>query len=132
MSSRFIPPDDGFSVEMIFRPLIPENITNWRVFNNDIQIIKFLTSSYTFQDAVIDDESHQQELQNYQNEANKVKVKCVLKNVPTLEKLFDLQSKFRNHVNLKTNSSTMMHFLVNLGTSKHPKYVNLGTHYLET
>jgi ribonuclease HI len=28
-TSRFIPPDDGFSVEMIFRPSIPDNITNW-------------------------------------------------------------------------------------------------------
>jgi hypothetical protein len=61
------------------------------------------------------------------DEANKVKENCVPKNVLTLEKLFDLQSKFRRPANPKTNSSTMMHFLVNLGTSEQPKYVNLGT-----
>jgi hypothetical protein len=112
---------------MMFRPSIPDNITNWRVFDSDTQIINFLTSSDTFQDAVIDDETHQQELQTYREEANKVKTNCVPKNVLTLEKLFDLQSKFRRPTNPKTNSSTMMHFLVNLGTSEQPKYVNLGT-----
>jgi hypothetical protein len=100
-TSRFIPPDDGFSVEMIFRPSILDNITNWRVFDGDTQIINFLTSSDTFQDAVIDDEAHQQELQTYRDEANKVKTNCVPKNVLTLEKLFDLQSKFRRPANLK-------------------------------
>jgi hypothetical protein len=76
---------------------------------------------------VIDDETHQQDLQNYRDETSKVKENCVPKNVLTLEKLFDLQTKFRRHANPKTNSSTMMHFLVNLGTSEQPKYVNLGT-----
>jgi hypothetical protein len=117
---------------MMFRPSILDNITNWRVFDSDAQIINFLTSSDTFQDAVIDDETHQQELQTYQEEANKVKTNCVPKNVLTLEKLFDLQSKFRRPSNPKTNSSTMMHFLVNLGTSEQPKYVNLGTCYSDT
>ena len=28
-----------FSVESLFRPLVPDNITNWRVFNDDEQII---------------------------------------------------------------------------------------------
>jgi hypothetical protein len=126
-TSRFMPPDDGFSIEMMFRPSVPDNVTSWRVFDNDSQIINFLTSSDTFQDSVIDDEVHQQELQTYREETNKVKTNCVPKNVLTLEKLFDLQSKFRRPANPKTNNSTMMHFLVNLGTSEQPKYVNLGT-----
>jgi hypothetical protein len=29
VSSRLIPPDDGFPVEIIFRPSMPDNITNW-------------------------------------------------------------------------------------------------------
>jgi hypothetical protein len=39
----------------MFMPSILENITNWRVFDSDAQIINFLTISNTFQDAVIDD-----------------------------------------------------------------------------
>jgi hypothetical protein len=64
-TSRYTPLNDGFSVEIMFRPSIPDNVTNWRVFNNDIQIINFLTSSDVFQDSVIDDEAHEQDLQNY-------------------------------------------------------------------
>jgi hypothetical protein len=48
MTSRFIPLNDVFLVEMIFKPLILDNITNMKVFNNDIQIINFLTSLDTF------------------------------------------------------------------------------------
>jgi hypothetical protein len=55
----------------------------------------------------------------------------VSKNILTLEKLFDLQSKFRRLANPKSNSSTMMQFLVNLGTYEQPKYVNMGTCCLE-
>ena len=72
-TSRFMPPDDGFSIEMMFRSFVPENVTNWRVFNIDSQIINFLTSLYTFQDSIIDDEVHQQELKKYQECTDKVK-----------------------------------------------------------
>jgi len=116
-TSRLMPPDDGFSIEMMFRIFVPNNITNWRVFDSATKIINFLTSSDTLQDAVIYDETHQQELRTYRKEANKVKTNCVPKNVLTLEKLFDLQSNFRRPTNPNTNNSTMMHFLVNLATS---------------
>jgi hypothetical protein len=116
-----------FSIEIMFRPSIPDNVMNWRVFNNDTQIINFLTSSDVFQESVIDDEAHEQDLQSYRDEASKMKTNCIPKNVLSLEKLFDLQTKFRRPTNPKTNSSTMMHFLVNLGTPEQPKYINLGT-----
>jgi hypothetical protein len=35
IASRFMPPDDGFSIEMMFRPTVPNNITSWRVFDSD-------------------------------------------------------------------------------------------------
>jgi hypothetical protein len=64
-TSRFMPPIDGFSFEMMFRPFVLDNIMSWRLFYRDSHIINFLTSSDTFQDSVIDDEVHQQELQTY-------------------------------------------------------------------
>ena len=45
-----------FSIELIYWPSIPNNITNWRVFDDDQHIIHFLTSEETFQSVVIDDE----------------------------------------------------------------------------
>jgi hypothetical protein len=55
----------------------------------------------------------------------------IQKGVLTLEKLFELQSKFKSVVNAKMNRYTMMHRLINLGTHKSPKFINLGTCYIE-
>jgi hypothetical protein len=43
-----------------------------------------------------------------------------------LEKLFDLQEKFRRPTNTKTKSSTLLYEAVNLGTEQDPKNINLG------
>jgi len=37
-----------FSIELLFRPLVPDNITNWRVLDDDQQIISFLHMEDTF------------------------------------------------------------------------------------
>ena len=62
VSSKLIPPGyyspDRFSIELIFRPSIPDNITNWRVFNNDPDIISFLTSEGSYDDQIIDEDQH--------------------------------------------------------------------------
>ena len=47
---------DKFSVELIYRPSIPNNITNWRVYEDNEQIIKFLHSKDIFKGSVIDNE----------------------------------------------------------------------------
>jgi ribonuclease HI len=60
-------PADGFSpnaflIELLFRPSIPDNITNWRVFDDDQQIINFMHMDDTLQDAVIDESTHNENL----------------------------------------------------------------------
>jgi hypothetical protein len=42
-----------------------------------------------------------------------------------LEKLFDLQEKFRRPTNTKTRSSTLLYDAINLGTEHDPKNINL-------
>ena len=54
---------DKFSIELIYKPSIPDNITNWRVFKDDEHIINFLHSEDTFKGLVIDDEQHESLLQ---------------------------------------------------------------------
>lgn len=51
-----------FSVELIFRPSIPENITNWRVFNDYEDILSFLTSEKSYYDQIIDKHEHYNQL----------------------------------------------------------------------
>jgi ribonuclease HI len=59
VASKLLPAEglspNAFSVELLFRPFVPDNITNWRVFDDDQQIINFLHMEETFQGAVIDD-----------------------------------------------------------------------------
>jgi hypothetical protein len=82
--------NNGFIVELLFIPSVPDNVMSWRVFNDNSHIISFLTNVDMFQGFVIDDEEHQQELQKYRDEANKIKSNCISRNVLTLKKLFDL------------------------------------------
>ena len=46
---------EKFSVELIYRSSIPDNITNWRVFEYDEQIINFLLLEDSFNGSFIDD-----------------------------------------------------------------------------
>ena len=81
---------DKFYVELIYRPAIPDNITNWRVFKDDEQIINFLQSEDTFKGSVIDDEQHEALLQALDSEEKPEHSNIIPKNIVRLEKLFDL------------------------------------------
>lgn len=48
------------------------------------------------------------------------------KNIIRLEKLFDLQDKFKRLANTKTSSSSLLYEVVNLGTKQNPRNINLG------
>ena len=58
VASKLIPSEDfspdRFSIELIFRPSIPDNITNWRIFNDDSDIVSFLTSEGSYTNQIID------------------------------------------------------------------------------
>ena len=56
---------DAFSVELLFRPSVPDNITNWIFFDDDQQIISFLHMEETFQGAVIDECTHEDNLRDF-------------------------------------------------------------------
>jgi ribonuclease HI len=66
VASKLLPAEglspNTFSIEILFRPSIPDNITNWRVFDDDQQIINFLHMEDTFQGAVIDEGTHDENL----------------------------------------------------------------------
>ena len=88
-----------------------------RVFDDYPHILEFLTNDENFKESVIDDEEHQENLQNGN---------FIPKGVRNLEGMFDLNNKFRRPTNVKMHSSSMKYERVNLGTEDEPKYVNLG------
>ena len=48
-------------------------------------------------------------------------------NITMLEKLFDLQNKFKRPANAKIRSSSLRYEVVNLDTRKNTQNINLGT-----
>jgi ribonuclease HI len=137
VASKLLPAEglspNAFSVELLFRPSVPDNITNWRVFDDDQQIINFLHMEETFQGAVIDEQTHDDNLHDFtvipnpkSPEALSDMVNFIPKSVVRLENFYDFEDKFKKTVNCKTNSSSLSYEKVNLGTSENPQCINLG------
>ena len=61
-TARLVPTNNKCSIELLFRPLVLDMITNLRVFDDDQQILECLMNDETFKGAIIDDEEHQAEL----------------------------------------------------------------------
>ena len=91
-TARLVPTNNKFSIELIFKPSIPDNVTNLRVFDDDQQIKYFFKNDDTFKDSIIDYEEHQSNLQ---------KENFMPKGVRTVEGMFDLNKKFRRPSNIK-------------------------------
>ena len=96
---------DKFYVELIYRMLILRNIMNWRIFEDDEQIINFLHSEDTFKGSIINDEQHESLLQASPSEDKLEYSNVMPKNIIRLEKLFDLQDKFKRPTNTLINLS---------------------------
>lgn len=118
---------NAFSIELIYRPSIPNNVTNWRVFNDDEQIINFLSMEDTFKGSVIDEEQHDAEIKRESTKPSKVSHEnSIPRSVVKLEKFYDLQDKLKKVTNYKTHNSVMQYEVINLGTPDKPQNINLG------
>ena len=95
---RIVPTNNWCSIELIFRVVVPDNITNLRVFDDKPHILEFWTNDENFKGAIIDDEEDQANLQSGN---------FTPKWVRTLEEMFDLHNKFRRLANVKTHNSSM-------------------------
>ena len=123
-----------FSIELFFRPSIPDNITNWRFFNDDSQIIAFLTGEDAFKNSVIDEITHDEDLHNFSIihppqlvEQSFDLVNSIPTSVLRLENFYDLHDKFKEVPSCKMNSSNMRYETINLGTQAIPQNINLGS-----
>ena len=47
----------------MYKPSVPDNITNLRVFYDDQQILEFMLNTEVFKDVVIEEADHDQALQ---------------------------------------------------------------------
>lgn len=99
VASKLIPSEDyspdSFSVELLFKPLILDNITNWWVFNDDEDILSFLSSEKSYDDQIIDEDEHYNQLKL------KIDDNPIPKSVVKLEDLYDLKKKIKRVTNSK-------------------------------
>ena len=65
-ASRLIPPEglspQTFSIELMYRPSILDNVINWKLFDDDHQILGFLSAQNTFVGMAIDEADHEKSL----------------------------------------------------------------------
>ena len=93
-SKEFSP--ERFSIHLVFRPSIPDNVKNWRVFNNDADIIDFLTSEGSYEEQIIDEHEHDLKI-NHKQDQNPIQNYVV-----KMEDLYDLKDRFKKITNYKT------------------------------
>ena len=92
----------------MYRPSIPYNITNWKIFDNDVQILDFLIARDTFKDFSIYEVEHYKSLSD-----NILPSNIIPMLVLNLERNYDLQDKFKGNPKCKTQSSTLNHKTAN-------------------
>jgi hypothetical protein len=133
-TSRLSPLEDyegsRFTVELLYKPSVPNNISNWKSFEGDEQIINFLTNQDNFKYCAINDEEFQEMSTETdprtRQPMDKSKGHTIPKGIDNLENLFDLMERFKGPKKVNTGISYPLHETVNLGTPESPKNVNLG------
>jgi ribonuclease HI len=111
--------DENISVEVIFRPSIPDNMNHWQVFDDDKQVIKFLTHMHEFSDFGINTIK-----EGCIYTGNVDKVKTPPRRVVSLERNFD---KLDGHKQKEDSKKKLCdHLEVNIGTVEEPRMVKIG------
>jgi hypothetical protein len=119
-------------VEIKYRPSIPDNVKHWKVFEDDIEIKKFLETVDEFSDMHIDQDQESEEIPHAEVFINKIANHHIVqlpsnhipKGLVPLERLFD-----RNDVVVKVEGSTEEAEVTkcNLGMEEDPKWVKLSS-----
>ena len=125
------PPKLKYDVEVKYRPSIPDNVKHWKVFEDDIEIKRFLESVDEFFalniDQDLDSQTHPHADVFLNKIANHHIVQLPSNHIPKglvpLEILFDI-----NDVALKGKVSNDDVVVVecNIGTKRNPKFVKLS------
>jgi hypothetical protein len=115
-----------FTMELLYKPSVPNNISNWEVFEGDEQIVDFLTNQENFKYLAIDNEVFQEKLVETDQSNKKPWFHTIPKGVANLENLFELREIFKGSTNTKKGSSCPISETINLGTPENPKNINLG------
>jgi ribonuclease HI len=126
-----LPPKFRYDVEVKYRPSIPDNVKHWKVFEDDLEVKRFLETVEEFSEMHIDQDAVSEEELDGGNFLNKIAERDIVQlpsnHIPRglvpLERLFD-----GNDVSLKGEVSEEDAGTIqcNIGTEGEPKYVKLS------
>jgi hypothetical protein len=127
-----LPPKLKYDIEVKYRPSIPDNVKNWMVFEDDLEIIKFLESVDEFYALHIDQYHDSESNPDADVFLNKIDNHHIVqlprnhipKGLVPLEIFFDgndVEIKFKDSTNDVDISEC------NIGTKKDPKFVKLSS-----
>ena len=113
---------------MVTIPSIPDNITNFQIFQDDQHILKFIMCSFHFQgqeiDDTPDDKPEDDELEVEDRILN-LKTNTIPKGMVELERIFDRdESALNRRETLEKGIEECDSY--NLGTDEEPKMVQIG------
>jgi hypothetical protein len=112
--------NENISVEVIFRPSVPDNKNHWQVFEDDKQVIKFLTHMHEFSDFGL---NTMNEGCNYIENVDKTPPRRIV----SLERNFD---KVDGHKQKEGSKKELCdHVEVNIGTDEKPWMVKDRQNY---
>ena len=100
--------------------ILTPDLTNWRVFNNNVDIVNFFTLEGSYEEQIVDKHEHDIEIRN------NLDLNPFPKFVVKMEDIYDLKDRFKKITNSKTQSSTLRVEVVNVGSNKKPQNINLG------
>jgi hypothetical protein len=135
----FIPslhPKLNYEVQVMYRPSHPNNVKFWKVFEDGVELTKFLTVIDEFSYLQIDLENEHDE----EDEKRKLRSKIGAHEIVQLSNnqipkgLVPLESLFDNNdvaVKLEKKEEDSNVFQFNVANEQDPKYVNLASHLSE-
>jgi ribonuclease HI len=127
-----LPPKLKYDVEVKHRPSIPDNVKHWKVFEDDIEIKRFLEIVGEFSALHIDQDQDTEESPHANIFLNKIVDHHIVqlpsnhipKGLVPLERLFE---KNDVDVNIKGSTENVDVTECNLGTKEDPRYVKLSS-----
>jgi ribonuclease HI len=128
-----LPPKMNYEIKVKYRPSLPDNVKFWKVFEDDVELSRFLGVMDEYSDLQIDQENeHDEEAQKpkFRNkigshEIVQLSTNRIPKGLVPLEKLFDHNDA---SIKLEKKEEDSDVFQFNVANEENPKYVNLASH----
>jgi ribonuclease HI len=121
--------DKKYQIEIVYRPVVPDNTESWQVFNDDKSLQLFLENdefSFEHESGGSNEENSSINAEPDQNEEVQLKSNIIPPYFVALEKLFNRHDAYIKQKRIEKGPTTGEYKGVNIGEIHDPKMINLG------